>query len=250
MVDPLDTIKGQTEAALRCPQCGGGKLVVHSIGKTGPRRATCWHCGSEIALQAQPSAPQAPADPAQWPPESDALQATGETFFFEPEAVKFVRGETQTLPIDGCLHLFLIPFVLSGLLILILSVAQWMQILTAGERFNTSHGGPLGLCVGNVCWWAVISVLVYFVLGRTLKRRRLAREGTLINGEIVQCSGHLDSDRDFQFKAEVRFRSPQTGQLIYKTFSRQCNHLRDKPLPRPGTSIYLLYIDEKTYEPL
>lgn len=53
---------------------------------------------------------------------------TGGYFFLEPEAERFVRGETDRLPINGCNMLFLIPFVLSGLLILGLSVAQWVCI--------------------------------------------------------------------------------------------------------------------------
>jgi hypothetical protein len=37
------------------------------------------------------------------------------------------------------------------------------------------------------------------------------REGMLTASDIVHCSCREDSDRDFHLKAEVRFRSPQTG---------------------------------------
>ena len=59
---------------------------------------------------------------------------TGGFFFFEPEAKRFVRDETKRLPLNGCMLLALIPFVLSGLLLLSLSVLQWIQII----RFSSS----------------------------------------------------------------------------------------------------------------
>lgn len=92
--------------------------------------------------------------------------------------------------------------------------------------------------------------LAYYILRKRHRRQRLSREGTLVDGAIVQCSGRLDSDNDFQVKAEVRFRSPQTGQPILTTFSRQCNHLEGKPLPRPSTPVHVLYIDDRMYEVL
>ena len=91
--------------------------------------------GNPTAPQAQPVV-QPPvlqnlAEPARWVTESDALQATGEYFYFEPAAERYVRGETSTLPTgrEGCILLFLIPFVLAGLVILGLSVREWVRTI-------------------------------------------------------------------------------------------------------------------------
>jgi hypothetical protein len=199
----------------------------------------------QIQPPAGPPPSQAAPAPAQWATESDALQAKSEYFFFEPEAERFVRGETQTLPLNSCLLLALGAFALSGLLISGLSVIQWVH----NSASETSSGG-LGLLCGNLFWWAIVLGLAYYVLGQRSKRQRLSREGTLIDGAIVQCSGHLDSDNDFQVKADIRFRSPQTGQWVFKTFSRQCNHLKGNSLPSPGTPIHILYIDDRTFDGL
>jgi hypothetical protein len=246
---------------------------------------------------------------------------TGEYFFLEPEAKRFVRGETDRLPINGCMLLFLIPFVLSGLLILGLSVAQWVRISyfssskwaymegtyvgkdeiaesNGSTRYAVSFrfvvddrvyiveesvpqgihdrategavlrvyyrlddpniasvspvsgrgGQPLGLACGTLLWWALILGLAYYVLSPMRKRQRLAREGTLISGQIIHCSGRKDRDNDLRLKAGVRFRSPQTDQWIEKNYLRTRNDLKGKPLPQPGTPVHILYINDKTFE--
>jgi hypothetical protein len=219
--------------------------------------------------------------------------------------------------------LILIPFVLSGLLILSLSVAQWIRISyfssskwaytqgtyvskdkvaesngstgyyvtyrfvvddqvyvveesveqgnhdhategaalrvyyrlddpnTASTRPVSGRGGqPLGLACGTLLWWAVVLGLAYYVLSPVRKRQRLAQEGTLLSGEIIHCSGRKNSDNDFRLKAEVCFRSPQTGQWIHKNYLLTRNDLKGKPLPDPGTHVHILYINDKTFEAL
>jgi hypothetical protein len=252
---------------------------------------------------------------------AEHLAAQGEVFFLEPEAERFVRGETERLPIDGCMLLVLIPFVLGGLLILSLSVLEWVRISelnsiiwfeTQGTYVSKEIGskavGPtryhvtyrfvvddrvyvvtesveqltyvragngeslpvsyalhdpniasiepvsrdrrdntLGLICGNLFWWGVVLGLAYYLLSKVHKRQRLSREGILIGGEIVYCSGYEDSDNDFRLKAEVRFRSPQTGEWIHKEYSPTRNDLKGMPLPGPGTRVHVLYLDDKTY---
>jgi hypothetical protein len=78
----------------------------------------------------------------------------------------------------------------------------------------------------------------------------LARDGELTEGEIVHCSGERDSDGDFILRAEVRFRSPQTGAWLEGTYSPTRNDLKGKGLPGPGTRVHVLYLDDKTYEAL
>jgi hypothetical protein len=82
------------------------------------------------------------------------------------------------------------------------------------------------------------------------KRQRLSREGTLVKGEIIRCSGRKNSDNDFRLKAEVRFRSPQTGQWVNKNYLLTRNDLKGEPLPQPGTPVHILYINDKTFETL
>jgi hypothetical protein len=67
-------------------------------------------------------------------------------------------------------------------------------------------------------WCGVVTVLAYVNLRTLRKRRRLARRGSLIDGEIVHCSSYEDSDNDLHLKAAIRFRSPQTGKWILKSY--------------------------------
>ena len=275
---------------------------------------------SQTQPPTQPPAPQAAPEQTRCAAESEALKATSGYFFLEPEAERFVRGETNRLPIDGCMLFALVPFVLAGLLILSLSVLQlarisyyssgkWAEtqgtyvdkdeiagkngstvsfrfvvddkVYVAEESFSqgiheravdgdalrvyyrrddpsvastrpiSGRGGqPLGLICGNLFWWAIIFGLGYYVLKPVYKRRRLAQEGTLIRGEVIHSSGYKDSDNDYRFKTEIRFRSPQTGEWIHKKYTLTRNDLTGKPLPRPGTPAHVLYVDDRTFEAL
>jgi hypothetical protein len=118
------------------------------------------------------------------------------------------------------------------------------------EPVNRRREQPLGLICGNLFWWAIVLGLAYYVLSPMRKRQRLSREGTLISGQIIHCSGRKDSDNDLRLKAGVRFRSPQTGQWIEKNYLRTRNDLKSKPLPQLGTPVHILYINDKTFEAL
>jgi hypothetical protein len=313
------------EHALECVQ---RVLVLNPHHEKALERLADLQAGAaSTAPQAQPPtkppAPQAPPATARWATESEALNAMSEYFFLEPEAERFVRGETDRLPINGCMLLALIPFVLAGLLILTLSVAQLAQISyyrsskwaetegtyvgkdeiagsngsadytvsfrfvvddkvyvaeesvgqqihdravdgdalrvyyrrgdpsVASTRPISGRGGPpLGLICGNLFWWAIVLGLGYYVLKPVYKQRRLAQEGTLIRGEVIHSSSYKDSDNDFRLMAEIRFRSPQTGNWIHKKYRVTRNDLAGKPLPRPGTLVHVLYIDDRTFQAL
>ena len=83
--------EAQCEAALerarwpqgfRCPRCGG-ELVVHSRGETKGRHATCWHCGSEVALpgtrRGAENQPERERDSARAPAIDDTVLKTPRT---------------------------------------------------------------------------------------------------------------------------------------------------------------------------
>jgi hypothetical protein len=111
-------------------------------------------------------------------------------------------------------------------------------------------GQPLGLACGALLWWAGVLGLGYYLLSPVRKRQRLSQEGTLISGEIIRCSGRKNNDNDFRLKAEVRFRSPQTGQWVTKNYLLTRNDLKGKSLPQPGTPVHILYINDKMFETL
>jgi hypothetical protein len=104
-------------------------------------------------------------------------------------------------------------------------------------------------CFGLV-WTAVSVGLGAFFFRNQIKRRRLAREGKLIDGTIVSSSSSTDGDGDFTLKTQVRFRSPRTGEWIFQNYRHGRNDLKRKPLPGPGTLVHVLYIDDRTFEAL
>jgi hypothetical protein len=121
------------------------------------------------------------------------------------------------------------------------------EIATIGSAsfFRAMLTGGFGLI------WCAVSFGLGYVFYRTrLKRRRLARDGQLIDGSIVSSSGRTDSDGDFTLKTEVRFRSPRTGKWIYQNYRHARNDLKRRELPGPGTLVHVLYIDDKTFEAL
>jgi predicted RNA-binding Zn-ribbon protein involved in translation (DUF1610 family) len=80
--------------ALRCPQCGG-KLETHSTGKTEDKRATCWHCGSEVALPDAPRRvehePEQERQPTQTRPADRTVRETRNPEPRDPEVNKLAR---------------------------------------------------------------------------------------------------------------------------------------------------------------
>jgi hypothetical protein len=113
-----------------------------------------------------------------------------------------------------------------------------------------SFVGPLLLTAFCVVWCGLVFGAFFYNLYILLKWRRLARDGELTEGEIIHCSGEKDSDGDYHLKAEVRFRSPQTGEWLQGTYSPKRNDLKGKSLPGPGTRVHVIYLDDKTYEAL
>ncbi|MGD8475062.1 MAG: DUF3592 domain-containing protein [Anaerolineae bacterium] len=108
-------------------------------------------------------------------------------------------------------------------------------------------GGLLALTGFGLVWDGLVFSFSWLLLREVLKRRKLARRGQRIAGEIVRCSGERDSDGDFALEVRFGFRSPHTGAWIEGKDSQTRKDLEGKALPSPGTPVHVLYLDEKTY---
>jgi hypothetical protein len=108
-------------------------------------------------------------------------------------------------------------------------------------------GGLLALTGFCLVWDGLVFSFSWIVLREILKRRRLARRGQRIVGEIVRCSDDRDSDGDLLLKVKFAFRSPYSGMWIEGKDSQTRKDLKGKLLPAPGTPVHVLYLDDKTY---
>ena len=69
--------------------------------------------------------------------------ASGETFLFNPENEGLIMGQKKQPAVDsslGCLALFMVPFVLAGLLILGLAVSEWVRLVRLTTDFAIVDG--------------------------------------------------------------------------------------------------------------
>jgi ribosomal protein S18 acetylase RimI-like enzyme len=75
-------------------------------------------------------------------------------------------------------------------------------------------GGLLAITAFGLVWNGVVLPIYWLLVREIRKRRKLAREGQQIAGEIVRCSGDRDSDGDLTLQVRFGFRSPNTGAWI------------------------------------
>jgi hypothetical protein len=108
-------------------------------------------------------------------------------------------------------------------------------------------GGLLALTVFCLVWNGLVFSFSWLLLREVLKRRKLARRGQRIAGEIVRCSADRDSDGDFVLEVRFGFRSPHTGVWIEGKDSQTRKDLEGRPLPPRGTPVHVLYLDDETY---
>lgn len=69
--------------------------------------------------------------------------ASSETFLFNPENEGLITGQKKQPAFDstvGCLALFMVPFVLAGLAILGLAVAEWVRLVRLSTDFAIVEG--------------------------------------------------------------------------------------------------------------
>jgi hypothetical protein len=108
-------------------------------------------------------------------------------------------------------------------------------------------GGLLALTGFCLVWDGLVFSFSWLLVREILKRRKLARRGQRITGEIVRSSSDRDSDGDFTLEVRFGFHSPHTGAWIEGKDSQTRKDLEGKPLPPPGTPIHVLYLNDKTY---
>jgi hypothetical protein len=108
-------------------------------------------------------------------------------------------------------------------------------------------GGLLALTGFCLVWNGFVFPISWLSAREVHKRRKLARRGQRIAGEVVHCSGGWDSDGDFVLEVRFGFHSPQTGAWIEGKGSQMRKDLDGEPLPPPGTPVHVLYLDDKTY---
>ncbi len=101
-----------------------------------------------------------------------------------------------------------------------------------------------GFCL---LWNGLVLQAARLLARQNLERRKLAREGQQVAGQVAHCSGIQNSDGDFVLKTEFGFRSPQTGAWVECQDLQVRQDLKDKLLPPPGTAVYVLYLNDETY---
>lgn len=94
---------------------------------------------------------------------------------------------------------------------------------------------PIILLVITLVWAIWVSV----------RNIRYERFGRVIKGEIISCFGKNIAGR-FTLVIEYKFPTPEKAALKGK-FSREREDLRDKPLPKPGDPVAVLYVGKRTF---
>jgi hypothetical protein len=108
-------------------------------------------------------------------------------------------------------------------------------------------GGLVTLTAFGLVWNGIVASITWLTVREILERRRLAGKGQRLEGEVIRCSGHRDSDGDYVVEVRFGFRSPQTGMWIEDKDSQIRQDLKAEPLPLPGSPVHVLYLDEETY---
>jgi hypothetical protein len=108
-------------------------------------------------------------------------------------------------------------------------------------------GGLLAITAFCLVWDGVVFTFSWYLVREIRKRRRLARRGRQIAGEVLGCDPDRDSDGDLWLTVRFGFHSPQTGRWIEGKGSHTRKDLEGKPLPPQGTPVKVLYLDDKTF---
>jgi hypothetical protein len=95
--------------------------------------------------------------------------------------------------------------------------------------------------------------VIYDMLRLRIYDLRLSQEGKIIKGRLTTVSGEwseLENSRNLYLVHLIYRFTDTTGKRRLETVSIIRNDLRNKKLPRPGTPIAVIYLDEKHYEVL
>jgi hypothetical protein len=103
------------------------------------------------------------------------------------------------------------------------------------------------IAVFGLVWNGIVLALVYWRLDHGRVLRLLRAEGRVIDGQILQISGELDSDDDYSVTVLYQFVTPDTQALIDGKYNAFRNDLKDK-LPRHATLVKVWYANPKAYQ--
>jgi hypothetical protein len=117
-----------------------------------------------------------------------------------------------------------------------------------------AKGGDPGLtCVSVLLVLPLTAFFTSRVIRKVRTKRRLVRDGEVLAGDIVHCTGRTantggdDGSDYYQVTVAYRFRSPAGRELRGKD-SAWREDLERAPLPAPGTPVLVVYLEDKTYQ--
>lgn len=98
---------------------------------------------------------------------------------------------------------------------------------------------------GSILW------LIFLIVSRMNLRESLMQQGRLIHGTVVWCKGKVhfsegQSSDYYHVTVTYEFQSP-TGQSLWNRGVEVRDDLRGQPLPKPGTPVLVLYLDDQNY---
>lgn len=114
---------------------------------------------------------------------------------------------------------------------------------------DSEHNARRNRVIIAIVVLVVSGIVGVFAMEMRGREQRLAKQGRVLRGEVLECSAHEDSDDDLQVRLRYRFVTPQ-GREIIKRDNRQANHLKGERLPRPGDPVAVLYVSDKHFRML
>jgi hypothetical protein len=101
--------------------------------------------------------------------------------------------------------------------------------------------------VWGIGWTVIGGTALLFSLRSMRKGHLLAEKGKVVPGQVLACE-QLPHDEDADMRVTYRFRSPVTGVVIQAhTYKRRHETPGQPPFPVPGTTIAVLFGDDKHY---
>ena len=128
-----------------------------------------------------------------------------------------------------------------------LSIAVFQQVVALNKPATTQATGQ-----GLLITMALTIGCLYFVIWKVKAdsaKERLVRNGQVLNGTVVRCSGKMTGngeERWYSVKIEYRFFSPQKCEII-SYWERDRDDLANLLLPTEGTAVLVLYLDDNCY---
>jgi hypothetical protein len=170
-----------------------------------------------------------------------------EPFLLDYASKAFLAGDPRDIRTRFRLWKEFPLVVLAGVALMLLSLVVVQQVMALNQPANTQPTAQ-----GLLITVALIIGCLYFVT-RKVKvdsaRERLVRNGQVLKGSVVSCSGQMTANAEeswYSVKIEYRFFSPQQRE-IKSHWERDRDDLLNLPLPAEGTAILVLYLDDNCY---